>query len=59
MLIVVFLNMLNLVSANFIIVLAPAQVKLTGGPDGDVAGNMLKILHREYADQVSMYPSGN
>ena len=23
-------------------------VKLTGGPDGDVAGNMLKILHRDY-----------
>ena len=25
-------------------------VKLTGGPDGDVAGNMLKILDREYPD---------
>jgi glutamate dehydrogenase len=23
-------------------------IKLTGGPDGDVAGNELKILHREY-----------
>lgn len=23
-------------------------VKITGGPDGDVAGNMMKILHREY-----------
>jgi len=23
-------------------------VKMTGGPDGDVAGNELKILHREY-----------
>lgn len=23
-------------------------LKLTGGPDGDVAGNALKILHREY-----------
>ncbi len=23
-------------------------VKLTGGPDGDVAGNMLRILHRDY-----------
>ncbi len=23
-------------------------VKLTGGPDGDVAGNEIKILHREY-----------
>ena len=27
-------------------------VKLTGGPDGDVAGNMLRILHREYASTV-------
>jgi glutamate dehydrogenase len=27
-------------------------VKLTGGPDGDVAGNMIKILHREYGDQA-------
>jgi len=24
--------------------------KLTGGPDGDVAGNMLRILHREYGE---------
>jgi glutamate dehydrogenase len=23
-------------------------VKITGGPDGDVAGNMMKILHRDY-----------
>jgi len=27
-------------------------VKLTGGPDGDVAGNMIKILHREYGARV-------
>jgi len=26
----------------------PFTIKITGGPDGDVAGNMLKILHREY-----------
>ena len=26
-------------------------VKMTGGPDGDVAGNMIKILHREYGEQ--------
>jgi glutamate dehydrogenase len=26
-------------------------VKMTGGPDGDVAGNELKILHREYGDK--------
>lgn len=25
-------------------------VKITGGPDGDVAGNMLRILYREYGD---------
>ena len=25
-------------------------VKMTGGPDGDVAGNELKILHREYGE---------
>jgi glutamate dehydrogenase len=30
----------------------PWSVKLTGGPDGDVAGNMLKILNREYAEHV-------
>jgi len=27
-------------------------IKLTGGPDGDVAGNMLKILHRDYGANV-------
>jgi glutamate dehydrogenase len=26
----------------------PFSVKLTGGTDGDVAGNMLRILHRDY-----------
>jgi hypothetical protein len=30
----------------------PWTVKLTGGPDGDVAGNMLKILDREYGSMV-------
>jgi glutamate dehydrogenase len=30
----------------------PFTVKLTGGPDGDVAGNELKILHREFGDNV-------
>ena len=29
-------------------------VKLTGGPDGDVAGNMLKILHREYGERAKV-----
>jgi len=30
----------------------PWTVKLTGGPDGDVAGNMLRILNREYGKTV-------
>ncbi|KAI9137915.1 Glutamate/Leucine/Phenylalanine/Valine dehydrogenase-domain-containing protein [Paraphysoderma sedebokerense] len=29
-------------------------VKLTGGPDGDVAGNEIKILHREYGPNASI-----
>lgn len=29
-------------------------VKITGGPDGDVAGNELKILHREYGDNCKV-----
>ena len=29
-------------------------VKLTGGPDGDVAGNMIKILHREYGERAKI-----
>jgi len=28
---------------------APYTVKLTGGPDGDVGGNLLRVLHREHA----------
>jgi glutamate dehydrogenase len=27
-------------------------VKLTGGPDGDVAGNEIRILHRDYGDRA-------
>ena len=30
------------------------SVKMTGGPDGDVAGNMIKILEREYGDRVKV-----
>lgn len=30
----------------------PFTVKLTGGPDGDVAGNEIKILAREYGDNA-------
>lgn len=29
-------------------------VKLTGGPDGDVAGNLLRILHREHGTRVKV-----
>ncbi|KAJ3058542.1 hypothetical protein HK102_010445, partial [Quaeritorhiza haematococci] len=29
-------------------------VKITGGPDGDVAGNMLKIMHREYGTKAKV-----
>ena len=30
----------------------PFTVKITGGPDGDVAGNMLKILDRDYGENA-------
>ena len=30
----------------------PFTVKMTGGPDGDVAGNEVLILHREYGDNA-------
>jgi glutamate dehydrogenase len=30
----------------------PFTLKITGGPDGDVAGNELKILFREYGENV-------
>ena len=32
----------------------PFSVKITGGPDGDVAGNMIKILDRDYGKNVSI-----
>lgn len=32
----------------------PFTVKITGGPDGDVAGNELKILYREYGDNAKV-----
>lgn len=28
----------------------PFTIKITGGPDGDVAGNLIKILFREYGN---------
>jgi glutamate dehydrogenase len=30
----------------------PFTIKITGGPDGDVAGNSIRILRREYGDKV-------
>lgn len=30
----------------------PFSIKLTGGPDGDVAGNEIRILHREFGDNA-------
>ncbi len=30
----------------------PFTIKMTGGPDGDVAGNELNILHREYGENA-------
>lgn len=32
----------------------PFTVKITGGPDGDVAGNMMAILHRDYGDNAKI-----
>ena len=29
-------------------------IKLTGGPDGDVAGNMIRILHRDYGERAKI-----
>jgi glutamate dehydrogenase len=34
-------------------------VKMTGGPDGDVAGNELKILHREYGENARIVAIGD
>ncbi len=30
----------------------PFTLKLTGGPDGDVGGNTIRILHRDYAEHA-------
>ncbi len=34
-------------------------IKMTGGPDGDVAGNELKILHREYGQNARVVAIGD
>ena len=31
---------------------ATFRIKVTGGPDGDVAGNLLKIVYREYGERA-------
>jgi len=32
----------------------PFTIKMTGGPDGDVAGNMIRILHRDYGPNAKI-----
>ena len=32
----------------------PFTVKVTGGPDGDVAGNLIKIMFRDYGDNAKV-----
>lgn len=32
----------------------PFTIKITGGPDGDVAGNLIKILFREYGNNCKV-----
>ncbi len=32
----------------------PFTIKITGGPDGDVAGNLMKIVFREYGDNCKV-----
>ena len=32
----------------------PFTVKLTGGPNGDVAGNMIRILRRDYPNTAKI-----
>eukprot|EP00596_Hydrurales_sp_CCMP1899_P000433 CAMPEP_0119043108 /NCGR_PEP_ID=MMETSP1177-20130426/17647_1 /TAXON_ID=2985 /ORGANISM="Ochromonas sp, Strain CCMP1899" /LENGTH=989 /DNA_ID=CAMNT_0007010475 /DNA_START=132 /DNA_END=3098 /DNA_ORIENTATION=- len=32
----------------------PFTIKITGGPDGDVAGNLIKILFRDYGDNCKV-----
>ena len=32
----------------------PFTVKMTGGPDGDVAGNLIKILYRDYGENCKI-----
>lgn len=45
-------NVLNFLKLNS--PLSTFRVKMTGGPDGDVAGNELKILHRQYGERAKV-----
>ena len=46
------LRYLGLQNSNF-------RVKMTGGPDGDVAGNELNILYREYGERCRVIAIGD
>ena len=37
----------------------PYSLKITGGPDGDLGGNLLKILHREHGARVRVVAVGD
>lgn len=37
----------------------PFRVKMTGGPDGDVAGNEMNILYREYGENCRLVSVGD
>ena len=37
----------------------PYSLKITGGPDGDLGGNLLKILHREHGARVRVVAIGD
>lgn len=32
----------------------PFTIKITGGPDGDVAGNLMKIMYRDYGENAKL-----
>lgn len=54
----VFLELV-LQSANINPRTEPFTVKITGGPDGDVAGNMIRILNRDYGENARIVAIGD
>ena len=38
----------------FILLRDPFTIKITGGPDGDVAGNLIRILFRDYGSNCKV-----